>query len=299
MNRPAYFGLALLVLTSCSHGGARTVSAVTVRGRVTDTSGRPVAGAAIQVGPKSGTSGTDGSYVMAGVTPGSTIAVSDCAYQAATVPVPAAGSVVVQLSPLPIQGRVLSNLTHAGISGRVTGKQVASTARGGSFTLLGNCPGDTLTISASGYSTASVQVPASRTLTASLRADPATTFTQDIAWEAAQQWSRECALLHPDNHAYVSNAQCSAELAKSAAQGYQSVSVKVHSVTYVTWTFARCSLANFGPKTYHHVAAVNYTLQQSTPNGGVSPTSGILHMVQTKDGVWRWFVTTGCTTPLP
>ena len=96
--------------------------------------------------------------------------------------------------------------------------------------------------------------------------------------------------------AYTSIAECIRLDQAAAANGYQNVSIQVKSVTYLTWTFPRCSSANFGPKTYRHTAAVNYVLQQSAPSGGVTALHGIEHFVQTKDGLWRFFsVTANCT----
>jgi len=193
---------------------------------------------------------------------------------------------------------VKSNLTKKGLSAHIAGKGSGDTNKKGAVSLSGLCPGDLLTITAKGYSDGTATVDASHAFRVTLDADPATTLEQDVKWESQQNWKADCALLHPDNHAYVSMNQCIALGKQGLANGYQNVSVKVHSVTYITWTLPHCQYAHFGPKTYKHAAAINATVYQASPQGGVVPVTGITHWVQTKDHVWRFFLANGCSVPV-
>lgn len=194
--------------------------------------------------------------------------------------------------PCEVTGQLLSNLTGKGVKGEVkTGSGVVKTDKKGRFSLTGTCPGK-ITFKAKGYAPAPTRVATSKSLKVELEADPATTFEQMTAWRAAQQFAKDCALLHPDAHKYVSKAQCIKQEKDAAAAGYQDISIRIKSVTFIKWIHPRCSSADFGPKTYPHTAAINYTVQQTTPSGGVSATNGIAHFVQTKDGLWRWFLVT-------
>jgi hypothetical protein len=308
----AAIAVAVLALSACT-GGSPSASAppssspaispspvpspIGLTGQVLDASTQlPLAGVTLSVGTQSLTTGGDGNFSLTNLPIGETISFENCAYSPFTLAVPPQTATQdVQLQPLTVSATVTSNLTRKGIAAHFEGKLTADADKKGKVSLSGLCPGDDLSTSAKGYADATVQVDESRTFKLSLEADPATTFTQEVAWEAAQKWKPACALIHPDTLAYTSVAACIQVEADAAIQGYQAVSIKIHSVTYITWTFPKCAAADFGPKTYHHVAAMNYTEQQSTPGGGVAPITGVAHFVQTKDGLWRWFpVTTNC-----
>ena len=259
-----------------------------------------MAGATATAGSQRATTDAQGNFELRGLLKGQTIAIQDCAYSStSTVEAGSRQVESIRITPLFVDGTVASNLTKKPVNAHLeAGSVTLQTGPTGKVHVEGLCPGDQLTISAKKYGDASVQVDESRTLKLSLRADATTTAVQEVAWEAAQAWALACGLTHPDSLKWISKAQCIKLLKDSAAQGYQSVSSRVKSVTYIKWTFPKCSQVSFGPKTYKHTAAINYTLQQSTPAGGVAALSGIEHLVQTKDGVWRWFPTAGCDFPL-
>jgi hypothetical protein len=302
----AVVAVAALALAACTSGSSSTPAPssplaapppIGLTGQVLDAGTQlPLAGVTVSVGAQSITTGADGNFSLTNLTTGGTVSFENCAYSTFTLAVPLQTATQdVQFQPLAVSATVTSNLTHKGIAAHFEGKVTADANKKGVVSLSGLCPGDELSISAKGYADATVGIDESGAFKLSLEADPATTFTQEVAWEAAQKWKLDCALIHPDALAYTSVASCIKADADAAIQGYQAVSIKIHSVTYITWTFPKCAFADFGPKTYHHVAALNYTEQQSTPGGGVAPVTGVAHFVQTKNGLWRWFpLTTNC-----
>jgi len=278
-----------LALASCTGGGSKSAATsapkkptVQLSGTVLDDASppRPVAGAKVQAGAEAATTAADGSFTLKALSPGESISVEQCAHAPVTLTAPSkSGTQEVTLQALPINGTVMSNLTHKGIVAHVAGAQSGDTVSSGKFSLEGPCPGDTLKVTANGYTDGTATIDDSRTVKVTLQADPATTEIQEVAWDAAQNAKAECQLVHPDAHAYISFTGCIAYLKGFFARGIQDISVKVHSVTYITWTFPRCSGANFGPKTYHHVAALNYTVQQTAASGGKLPISAIARIL--------------------
>jgi len=290
---------AALVVVGCGGSGVVAPPSVRLAGVALDaTSHQPIGGVQIQAGTKTATTAVDGTFVLTGLSPHESVSLVACAFQPTNVIAPSkSGKLTVRLTELPVTGTVVSNLTHTGLAADVTEATVTTTGKtDGTFSIQGPCPNGILSLSSAGYAAGTVTVGDTRKVTATLLADPATTVLQEVAWETVQNWAAECVLIEPDTLAYTSVKACIALLANEARQGYQNVSEVVHSVTYTTWTFPRCSHARFGPKTYAHVASINYTLQQTTPGGGVTAINGIQHMVQTADGFWRWFpLSSNCT----
>jgi hypothetical protein len=305
MYRILIAGCVLVVALAACTGGSRPPSrtsappSISLDGQVLDAdSGQPISGVSVSAGNQEVSTGADGSFSLGHLSSGMAVAFASCAYSPVSLTATSSATEVVRMQALPVTVTVSSNLSGKGLPARVDGAATGQADKKGRLTLSGVCPGDELSFSASGYADRTIQVDESRTLKAKLEANPATSVKQEVAWEAAQKWSLACSLMHPDTFAYVTKAECVKILKSDAAQGYQSVSIKVKSVTYVKWTFAKCSLTSFGPKTYRHTAAINYTLQQSTPGGGVAPISGIQHWVQAKDGTWRYFLLNGCDVPI-
>jgi hypothetical protein len=287
-----------LFLAACTAQHASQV--VQVSGQVLNSkTTHPVQGIHVTAGANDVVTAADGRFTIATM-PGSSVSFSGCAYAPLSLNAPNTdGTLDAKLRPIAVSAKVSSNLTHTGIEAEITGHAKARTGKTGRVTVYGLCPGDKVHVASKGYDDASVTTPHSRRMSISLVADPETTAKQEVAWEAAQDWALSCSLLHPDSRSYISEAQCQQMLATYAREGYQDVSIDVKSVTYIRWTYSKCTLSSFGPKTYPHTAAVNYTLQESTPSGGVSRVSGIEHWVQSTDRTWRWFPTEGCDYPFP
>jgi hypothetical protein len=273
-----------------------------ISGQVLDAdTSEPISGAVVAGEDQQFTTGPDGAFSLSDLSSGSNITVDACAYAPASLSVSenTRGTQTIELNPLPVTGRITSNLSSKGIRASLKGDASTKAETNGKFSLEGVCPESEIEVSAAGYQATFVTVDETREIKVELLADPATTYEKSVAWEAAQKWEKSCDLLHPDNRKWISKAQCISGLKRLASQGYQAVSIRIKSVTFIKWTFPRCSLDDFGPKTYRHTAAIRYTEQQATPSGGVEPVSGIAHWVQTDDGLWRWFLNWNCSLPLP
>jgi hypothetical protein len=266
-------------------------------GTVADTrTSAPLADATIASGSLTATTDATGSFTLSDVSRGATLNVSHCGYSSSSVPVPTQGTTVaVKLKPLRVIGHVRSNLTKAPLPTKFKGDASGATKKGGKFVLFGVCPGATLVFTASGYANARVSVPATAKMSVTLEAGPGVTEKQLIAWNASQQLGKEWAIVHPDSYKYIDKDTYIAYYKDQAAKGYVPVSVDIKGVTFITWTFPRCTVADFGPKVYRHTAAIRVVEHDATPNGGESTYSAVYHFVQTPDGLWRWFPNLGCS----
>jgi hypothetical protein len=296
--------LVVLLLSACTSSHppttqptpqARTIKHLS--GTVADKrTGAPLADATIASDSITATTDTTGSFTVSDVARGGTLTVSHCGYSSSSVPIPTQGTAVaVTLKPLRVIGHVKSNLTKTPLHAEFKGDATGSTKKGGSFVLYGVCPGETLTFTASGYAAAKASIPASGKTSIMLEAGPAVTEKQLVAWDASQQLVKEWSIVHPDSYAYIDKDPYIAYYKDQAAKGYVPVSVDIKGVTFITWTFPRCTVADFGPKVYRHTAAIRVVEHDATPNGGESTYPAVYHFVQTPDGLWRWFPNLGCS----
>lgn len=283
--------LLLALLANCTSESSEP-DTVTISGTVTDAvSGSPLRGAEVTDGNDSVSSDSDGTFAIEVQTEAS-LSVSRCGYEGDSG-ISTKKTLEIQMTPIETHMTVIGNLTRKPIKGVAKGPNgnVKAGARG-ALTLLGVCPKGNWTVQAPGYETKKVMPSEGRMV--KLQADPATTLKQMGKWEAQQHWIKSSRLIHPDALAYITPAQDSAVSQEDATNGYQTVRYEVRKVHFVTWTLPACSVGNFGPKTYRRTAAIEHVYVGSTPQGGIERVPGVIHLVQTKDGVWRHFPTLGC-----
>lgn len=168
-------------------GGGVAASTGTITGKVSNTSGAPLAGAAVTTGSISATTLADGSYTLSNVPAGTaTVSASLSGYQGASTSVnvtsgATATAATLQLAPNS-PGNVTGTVVNSGgspISGaKITGAGQSTTTDASGNYSLNNLPSGsvTLTASASGFAngTATVTVAAGTTTTA-----PAITLTSN------------------------------------------------------------------------------------------------------------------------
>jgi hypothetical protein len=297
-----------MVVASCTGSSApdrdqqAAAAEIEFQGQVVDSvTGQPISGATLAGADQQAQAGDDGQFLLAGIPTGTSVTVESCAHQPTSVEASKGDeSVTIELEPIEYEGRAISNLTGKGVKAAILTDPQVTTKKNGKFTLTGVCPGDQVTLKAKGYSKTRATMPVEGDLEVELAAGPDTTFRQVVAWEANQKWKLACSMAHRDTRAYISVAQCVSGFRSEVLAGYQAVSVKIKSVTFIKWTFPGCALSDFGPRTYRRTAAMDYTYQIAAPFGGVVSSSGIGHWVKDKkDGTWRWFPLWRCATPLP
>jgi len=287
-------GFCVLVLTTSLV--ACPSSSVAMSGRVLDARSQdPVAGATVTVGTETTTSADDGSFALTDVPDDAPIRVEAANYEPATSTVSGGASADIALVPIPVQVTVVSNLTGKGLRATIrTGDQEARSDTKGRASLYGVGPGVKVRVLSSGYEQGRHEIPTTRKLRVRPLAGPAATARQIAEWERRQQWKPSAALIHPDAFSYVTRAEVIAENKQAAREGSQLVGVAVRRVSYITWTFQRCSQADFGPKRYKNTAALDLTYIYSAPAGGRERLHAITHYVRTPDGRWRYFPILGC-----
>lgn len=257
----------------------------------------PVSGVDVGAGTLHATTDSQGAFTISGPA-GTQVTFGSCAYGSQVVALTAGVPKSIALQPNQIDLAVRSNLTKGPLRATISGEATGKADKSGHAPLSAICKDASVKVAFAGYATKSVKVGSSPTMDVVLEATPAQTYKQEVAWDAAQKLATECDLVHPDSRAYISIAGCIKDLRDYTLSGYQNVSIVIHSTTFLKWTFPRCALASFGPKTYNHTAGLNYTVSQTTPAGGIAHISGLAHFVQTKDGIWRWFPLAGCDQPI-
>lgn len=131
---------------------------VEVVGTVTDArTGEPVEDALVTADDLSVTTGDDGGFAIT-ADPDVVLVVEADRYEPGEVAV--AEAVDVALQPVSVSGTVTSRMTGAGLTASLVlaEEEVATTAADGTFTAYGVLAGDTLTVAAAGYITATVEL---------------------------------------------------------------------------------------------------------------------------------------------
>lgn len=291
----AVFGLILMGAAACTGGNDRATPLLPeVRGAILSASnGQPVSGATVLVGTSSTETDSDGHFRVRNVNTNSSLSIKACGYESSSVP--PKRNLEVSLVPEIHRGTIISNLTARGLRAdlMMNGEKIGQTDRNGNFELTAPCAEDKLGVYADGYGRANFTVEEEPTEIV-LEATPATSLMQQIEWESKGMHARSWRLVHPDAHSYISEEAWTSFLREEALAGYQNISVDVHDVQMIHWTFPACPAADFGPKIYRRTAALRVTLHQATPRGGEDALPGLFHLVRTKDGIWGFFPIAGC-----
>jgi len=198
-----------------------------------------------------------------------------------------------------LQGRVVANLTNAGISGAqieaIPGPGTALSSPSGDFVLVIPVSTRAITVSATGFSTLTLPAQEGSKPFITLKADPATTLEQLIQWEAKGQWGAAWMLVHPDAYAYVTRAQFIANEQLVASHGYLPISVRVQGYKIQSWRRPPCPNGQLSAKIYPRAALLRVTYTIRTPRGRRS-TQTQTYLVESSDGLWRFFPREGCLT---
>jgi hypothetical protein len=179
----------MLLAAACSSSSSTTFQQV--HGTVVDQrTGKPVAQARLQatapqVATVTGSTDAQGRFTLHKVHKQATLQVTAANYQLASLPVDK-GPLQVKLTPIPVLGRVTSRLTQAGLQATLRGKagEQTQTRPDGTFQVYGMGQGDTLTVSAPGYTQKSITIGAGR-VEVVLSPEPATEVNQINQWVRA------------------------------------------------------------------------------------------------------------------
>lgn len=297
MGTQRYVSLAIL---STFLIGSACTSNVTerVHGVVLDQhSKKPVSDVQVEVADASTKTDVNGRFTLREVQNDAEIVASHCGYSSAEEATPPTDDLTIELEPVETRGRIISELTGQPLAGSVTvqgAKGKTKVKNSGRFSLFGLCDGTKIKVSSPGYESETSRIEEQETLEIELLATPATTIEQQIAWQREGLYGKAWSLVHPDAHNYVTKRELIDDMKAGARSGYQTVGVTVKDVVTVEWTFPTCPLDDFGPKTYPGTAALTVVYEEATPSGGRTSTRGVAHLVQTKDGRWRWFPVAGC-----
>jgi hypothetical protein len=256
---------------------------------------RPLEGVSIDFGQgEPALTDANGAFTLRNVPETGSISSAMCGYESASVA--AQANVQISLKPEIQEGRVLSNLTRKGIKAKleINRQSVGKSVRDGRFQIEAACPGDEVVVSARGYEPNRFVVANARTVDVILVATPATSLRQQIEWESRGIYAKAWKLVHPDAHSYITKSQWVQFMKDEALGGYQLISVDVHDVRIIKWTFPVCRAADYGPRTYGRTAALRVTYHEAIPLGLEEATAGLLHMVRTSDEHWRFFPIVGC-----
>jgi hypothetical protein len=177
---------ALVMGAACSSGNSGTFKQV--QGRVVDQrTGKPVAQARLeattpQTATVSGSTDAQGRFTLGKVSKQAMLKVTATNYQPANLQL-SEGPLEVQLTPVLVSGKVTSGLTQAGLQATLRGKtsEQTKTRPDGSFEISGVGPGDTLSVSAPGYTQKSVIIGGDK-VKVTLSPEPATEVAQVHQW---------------------------------------------------------------------------------------------------------------------
>lgn len=183
-------GRALAAITAAVvlAAGCNSTTFDQVKGTVLDSrTGKPVAQAkvtatATNTAAVTGPTDAQGRFTLRKVSKQAHLAVTATNYQAAA-DVPVSGKPLkVTLTPIPVQGMITSTLTNKGLQATLDGKLHQRTAANGTFRVYGVGPGDTLSVAAPGYKTASMAIDQDRRVHVLLVAEQATRIQQVNQW---------------------------------------------------------------------------------------------------------------------
>ncbi len=186
MSRPGR-ALAAMAVAVVLAAGCSSKTFDQVKGTVLDSrTGKPVAQAKVtatapDTAAVAGTTDVQGRFTLRKVSKQARLAVMATDYEAADVPV-AGKPLNVALKPIPVQGVITSTLTNKGLRATLDGKVHERAAADGTFGVYGVGPGDSLSVTAPGYKTASVAIDADRRVQVLLVAEEATRIQQVNQW---------------------------------------------------------------------------------------------------------------------
>src|SRR5262245_42549004 len=196
--------MAVVLAAGCS---SKTFDQVKGTGLDSRT-GKPVAQAKVtatapNTAAVTGPTDAQGTFTLRKVSKQARLAVTATNYEAADVPV-AGKPLNITLKPIPVQGVVTSTLTNKGLQATLDGKLHGRTAADGTFRVYGVGPGDTLSVAAPGYKTASVAIDADRRAHVLLVAEEATRIQQVNQWLRARNLAPvwRYVFLSPEGYGY-------------------------------------------------------------------------------------------------
>jgi hypothetical protein len=175
--------VAVVLAAGCSSKTFDQVKGTVLDGRT----GKPVAQAKVtatasNTAAVTGATDAQGTFTLRKVSKQAHLAVTATNYDPAA-DVPVSGKPLnVTLRPIPVQGMITSTLTNKGLQASLGGELHERTAADGTFRVYGVGPGDTLSVTAPGYKTASMAIDQDRKVHVLLVAEEATRIQQVNQW---------------------------------------------------------------------------------------------------------------------
>jgi hypothetical protein len=285
----AVLGLAAVGLSACSSGTTTAAVTVTVLDQRT---GKPVAGAVVSAAGATGTTNVSGMLIVPNVPKnGTTLTASARYYANVGVQTPQGKPYVltIRIEPVPITVAVNSNLNHKPISSTVAAAGVETKAPTATATVYGVGAGDVVTITSTGYDTATAKIPpAGKSVAATLSAGPGATAQFLANAEIQQDYSTQIAFVHPAELKLISVSTIRSYFVQADQDGYSLIRWSLKSATIIpTWRFPGCG--GVGAATYRNVAAVEFDSVNSAPGGSSQSEHGVEHFVKAPNGLWSWF----------